>query len=44
MTLDKPLADKQPEHLTGENLGQPRVVQMRQPMEDSRLIHAPLGN
>ncbi len=44
LRAEQPLADKQPEHLTGEDLGQPRVVQMRQPMEDSRLIHAPLGN
>ena len=44
LRAEHPLADKKPEHLTGEDLGQPRVVQMRQPMENSRLVHSPFGH
>jgi hypothetical protein len=37
------LANKHRRHLPGEDLGQPRVVDPRDLMEDARLIHAALG-
>jgi hypothetical protein len=44
LRAEQPLADKQPEHLMGEDLGQPRVVQIRQPTEGPRPAHSPLGH
>ena len=37
------LADKHRQHLAGEDLGEPHVVDPRDLMEDSRLVHAALG-
>ena len=36
-------ADKKRQHLPGEDLRQPRVVQARDLMEDARCVHAALG-
>ena len=36
--------DKKRQHLPGEDLGQPRVVDPRDLMEDARLVHAALGH
>ncbi len=44
LRAEQPLADKQPEYLMGEDLGQPRVVQTRQSMEDPRRVHSPFGH
>lgn len=38
----QPRAGKQPEHLMGEDLGRPRVVQMWQPRKDSPWPAPPL--
>ena len=38
------LADKHRQYLAGEDLGQPRVVQARDLMEDTRRVHSALGH
>jgi len=38
------LADKHRQDLAGEDLGQPRVVDPRDLMEDARFVHATLGH
>jgi hypothetical protein len=40
---EEPFADQEPEDLPAENLGQPRVVQTRQPVEDPRPVDTALG-
>ena len=41
---EKLLADKISQHFPGEELGQPRVVDPRDLMEDASLVYAALGH
>ena len=43
LRAEQPLADKKPEHLPAGDLGQPRVVQTRKPVEDPRSVDTALG-
>ena len=43
LRAQEPFTDKKRQDLPAEDLGQPRVVQTRKPVEDPRPVHAALG-